>query len=1040
MLRFLTRHRTAGNLLMLAFLALGVYAISGTKRESFPDFSMDALRITAKYAGATAEEVEEAMGVPIEEALESVSNIKNVTVSSMEGLVSVVVEMVEGSDWQTFYNDVKSEVESINTFPSEYEDLIIKPLNLTDHVVSVAVYSDMSPQHLKEYSERLKDKILAAAPGAQVEIGGFSQREFRIELRPAALRTYNLSVVDIANLIKSQNTDLPAGTLQTGEQDIKLRFSDRRKSVEELAGIRVLSSASGTELTLGDIATITDRFKLDEQMILFNGQRAGMLAVSKSKAADALTIFAQVKAVVDKERTNAPKGLHFGVTRNNASIVQDRLSMLYGNAYEGFALVFIVLWVFLNIKLSFWVALGLPISFLGGLFFMRWFGISLNMMSMFALLISLGLLMDDAIVLAENVAAHLAMGENHIDAAVNGVAEVGVGVFSSFITTACIFAPLMFLSGVMGKILWVIPATLIIVLTVSLFEAFFILPGQLAYSFKNGLPVPGRARQAVDRAMDYLRNTVVGGTVRRLLPQRYVLLAAVLVVFVGTVSLFLSGHVKFTVFPSVDSDTAIVKVQMPPGTPFTASEAAALKLYEGAKRANTRLKGNQPGGRDLFEAVSVYYSTNSDVQDTGPHLFTVYADLLPGDQRSSTMAEILATWREETEDISGAMRIQYEDMTIGPGGKPVEIRLSGYDLDELKSVSEELQGLLANFSGVLDIMDDLTPGKPEVVMSMKPGALRLGLKSTDIARQLRAAYHGEKADELQIGTENYEYNVRLLDSLDSNQTNFDDFLLTVNGRSLRLNQVVDMENRRSPSIIKRHNGRRTVTITAELDTERANAFEITAEVERYFRGGPALKNPDLGLEFGGQREAGGETGGSILWAFLIGVLGIFILLSLQFETYLEPIVIMATIPLAIIGSIWGHVFLGLDFTMQSLLGVVSIAGVVVNNSILMLEFIKLRERRGHSSREAAEMAASDRFRAIMLTSLTTIAGLLPLLLEKSLQAQMLKGMAVSLVFGLMTSTVLVLFVTPTMYAAVLDYREWLGRKSQLPGDRRRDGR
>lgn len=1024
MLRYLTRHPTAGTLLMLAFLVLGIYALTGIKRESMPDFSTETLQITASYLGATAEEVEEALGAPIEEALESVSNVKSVTVSAMEGSVSVRVEMMEGAEWQTFYNEVRTEVESITTFPGEYENLIIKPYNRTDQVVSVAVFGDMSPLHLKAYCERLKDRIITAAPGAQVEIGGFSEREFRIELRPAALRSYNLSVVDIADIIKGQNTDLPSGTLQTGKQDIKLRFSDRRKSVEDLASIRVLGSASGNELLLGDIATITDRFKQDEKKILFNGRRAAVLTVSKAKSADSLTIYGKVMAMLEKEKAAAPEGVRFETTRDMASDIQDRLRMLYVNAGEGFLLVFLALWLFLNIRLSFWVAMGLPVSFLGGLFFMKWAGISLNMMSTFSLLIALGLLMDDAIVLAENVAAHLAAGESHIDAAVNGVAEVGRGVLSSFATTVCIFAPLMFLGGILGKILWVIPATLIIVLLVSLFEAFFILPGHLAHSFRNGLPAPGRARQTVDRAMDYVRNDVVGGLVRRLLRWRYALLAGVLVVFAGTLSLFASGHVKFIVFPSIDGDTAVVKVQLPPGTPLAVSETAAQKLCAAAERMNARLKGKQPGERDLVKSVSVYYATNSDVQDSGPHLFTVYADLLPGDFRTSTMTEALTAWRMETEAIPGAMNIQYEDMMSGPGGKPVEIRLRGYDLDELKLVSEKLQARLATYSGVFDIVDDLTPGKPEIVMSMKPGALKLGLNANDVARQLRAAYQGEKADELQIGSETYEYNVRLHDNPSSNLANFDDFLVAADGRSIPLTSVVNMREQRSPSIINHYNGRRNVTVSAEIDSAVANAMEITMEAQRYFNGELAADHPEVELAFGGQREAGSETGGSIVWAFLIGALGIFILLSLQFESYLEPAVIMTTIPLAIIGAIWGHVLLGVDFNIQSLIGVVSIAGVVVNDSILMIEFIKLREKGGRPPREAAGMASSDRFRALMLTSLTTIAGLLPLLTEKSLQAQMLIPLAISIVFGLVASTILVLFVTPAMYAVVLDYREW----------------
>ncbi|MCC8189177.1 MAG: efflux RND transporter permease subunit, partial [Planctomycetes bacterium] len=394
MIKYFASHATAGNLLMLAFLALGLSALSGIKRESMPDFTTETLQITANYPGATAEEVEEAIAAPIEEALEGVNGIKNINTSAMEGSVSIRVEMEEGADWQTFYNDVKTEVEGISSFPGEFEKLTIKPYNRTDQVFSLAVYGDMSPLHLKEYCDRLKDRLVGSAAGITVEVNGFSQREFRIEMHPEALRAYNLTVNEIAEIVANQNADLPSGTLQTGEQDIVLRFSDRRKTVEDLAGIRIIASASGNELTLGDIATITDRFKQDESKVLFNGRRAGIISVAKSKSADSLTVFDRATAVLEREMAAAPAGVEFAITRNRASDIQDRLNMLYLNAAEGFVLVFVALWVFLNIKLSFWVAMGLPISFLGGLFFMNWFGISLNMISTFALLIALGLLMD----------------------------------------------------------------------------------------------------------------------------------------------------------------------------------------------------------------------------------------------------------------------------------------------------------------------------------------------------------------------------------------------------------------------------------------------------------------------------------------------------------------------------------------------------------------------------------------------------------------------------------------------------------------------
>ena len=612
MVSWFIKHPTASNLLMCLLLLLGVLTMSRIKREVMPDFSDEKVSISISYPGATAEEAEEAICAPVEEALENVNNVKEVTSTAREGTGTIVVEMEEGSSFMEFYNDIKTEVETIDSFPKEVDKIIIKPQNRTDHVFSVAITGDMSTIDLKEYCELLKGKLRQTVGGIQVEVEGFSQHEFRIELSPETLHAYKLSVNDIADTIKNQNADIPSGTLETGARDILLRFNDRRKTVKDLADMRIVSGSTGAEIKLGDIAKITDRFELDEQKVLFNGKRAGILNISKSKSRDSLKVYDAVIKLVDKAKAQAPAGVNFYVTRNAAEMIRDRLRLLIENGIQGIILVFLTLWLFLNIRLAFWVSMGLPISFLGGVFFMHLFGVSINMISMVALLIAIGLLMDDAIVLSENIAVRLRAGDKPVDAAVNGVKEVASGVISSFITTACVFCPLMFTSGKLGKILSVIPVTLLLVLSVSMLEAFFIMPNHLAHSFKHGMGKPFGLRIYINRAVDWIRITLVGGLIRRLIPHRYLFLGCVAALFVLSLAMPASGVLKFVAFPDVDGDTVSTKVLLPPGTPLADSEKAAVKLVEAVGKVNEYFKPVQPGKVDLIKSVSIQFSVNNN--------------------------------------------------------------------------------------------------------------------------------------------------------------------------------------------------------------------------------------------------------------------------------------------------------------------------------------------------------------------------------------------------------------------------------------------
>ena len=1025
MISFFVKHKTAANLLMAIFLLLGIFFVFQIRRETLPDFSKDQVKITAVYPGATAEEVEEAVCQRIEDAVDKVNNVKEVISLAQEGLGSVTIEMESGESFQQFQNDIKTEVEAINNFPDLVEKPVIKPLNRTDLVLSIAVTGPMSVSDLKAYCEQLKDKLKRMPEISQVGIKGFSQHQFKIEIPQKVLMAYGLSIPDLAKTISEQNTNLPAGTLKTDERDFSIRFNDRRRTIRELKNITVIAGSSGAEIKLGRIAKISDDFEQDEDKLLFNGKRAGILEITKPKSKDSLKIYDEVQEFLEHERLIKPAGVNFYITNNVASIIRSRLDLLVNNGIQGIILVFLVLWLFFNLRFSFWVAMGLPVSFLGAMFFINAFNISLNMISMVALLIAIGLLMDDAIVISENIATHVARGKKAVQAAIDGTKEVSVGVLASLATTICVFGALFGVEGDVGKILRVIPIVLTIVLLVSMVEAFLILPNHLSHSLdKHRLDnSPSRLRAKINSVIEQIRSNVIGKLAGKAIPHRYMFIACVAGVFIASIGLVAGGIVKFRLFPDVDGDTIVSRVLMPQGTPLSKTEKIAKRIVDALDVVNERYKKDQPGGKDLIENASVQFNLNTDAGESGAHVVTVSADLLPGDVRRTSVNDIVACWRKASGKIPSVISLSFKDFQPGPGGSPVYVRLKGSDLKTLKRASIELQKKLKNYSGVFDITDDMRPGKMELILKLKPGALKEGLTSSTIASQLRAAYHGSVADEVQIGDEAYEICVKLSDVRKDNIKYFDNFFIKMNdGRQIPLHAVCSIKSGRGFAGISRKDGIRSVSVKAEVDRKKANAAEIVADLRANYLPGLCKRYPGIWTDFEGETKESKETGSSMGRSFLIGIIGIFILLSFQFRSYAEPLIVMIAIPLAIIGVIWGHMLMNVSLCMPSMMGFISLSGIVVNDSILLMEFIKIKVKDGHNVENAAIEASMARFRPVMLTSLTTIAGLLPLLAEKSMQAQILIPLAISIVFGLAASTVMVLFVVPSLYMIYQDWR------------------
>jgi len=1021
MIRFFAAHPTASNLLMLLLMAIGIATLPDLKRETFPEVKAYSAEVRVIYPGATPSDVEQGICLVLEDALDGISFVEEKSCQARQNLGLMTVKMFEQGNFQKFMDDINSAVDGISDFPKEAELATVSELGRTQNVISIALTADMPRPELKRLAEQLKQTFLQNPNIPLVEISGFSERQLLIEVPDYNLRRYALSMQDIATLIGKQDIDLPVGTIETNFREIQLRFTDERRHTSDLANLIIASGENGNEVRLGDIAKISDTFEFAEQKVLFNGKSAALIKINKNTTDDSLRVLEAVEEMLKIEQAKLPKGIDLVLTQDATSIVKDRINLLVTNAWQGLILVFAVMWLFFTLRYAFWVVMGLPVSFLASLFFLSHMGISINMFSMVALLLSLGILMDDAIVISESIGSHIKKGLSPLDAAVQGTKMVAGGVISSFLTTLCIFLGLVFIEGDLGQILKVIPIVLLTVITVSLIEAFLILPHHLNHSLAHAKKKQESAfRIEFERRFEAFRQRFFR-LVKKLIQYRYGFLGGVIFVFLFSASMFVSGVLKFSAFPSIEGDMAQARILMPAGTPLSQTEKVVEKLLLALEK--TKIEFQQQEDDDLIRAINVSYNENADAYEMGPHLATITIDLLTAEKRNTRLIDFISSWRKNTGLIPQAQSISFKEPTVGPSGQPIEIRLQGDDLAQLSQASFELQNWLSGYPGVENLIDDLRPGKPEFSITLKPGALNMGLDAQTIASQLRSAYQGNKISETNVDLDTFEVTVKLDKQSRNEYIDFDTFPIIhpQTKAVIPLASVADIISTRSYSRISRVNNQRTVTVYGDIDVDKNNTKQLLDDVSKRWVPIFEKKYPELSYSFEGEIKNAGTTQQSMMKTFILGLFGVFILLSFQFKSYVEPLIVIAAIPMALIGVIWGHLIMGMQFTMPSMMGFVSLGGIVVNDSILLVEFVKKHVANGLSVHEAAAHASYDRFRAVLLTSLTTIVGMSPLLFETSLQAQILIPLATSIVFGIATSTLLVLFVIPCLYSVLEDF-------------------
>ncbi len=1026
------------NLLMIFLLVVGAFCALNMRREMFPEFSLDTIQVSVVYKGASVEEIEESINSRIEDAIQGIQGIKEITSTAVEGRGIVTVELETGTDVSRALNDVKNMVDSIDTFPEESERPLTVELVRKIPVIKVAVYGNVSEQVLTAMAERVETELLAEPGITQVSLFGSREHEIIIEIPESNLRKYGLTLSQVADLVKRNSIDLPAGTLRSEEGQVLLRTKGRRYRAKEFEDLVVVSRLEGTVITLADIATIKDSFEELDLQARMDGMPAILVSVAKTTSQDAIEIADKVKAYVASKQQAVPDAINITIWDDKSELIMSRLDLMIRNGQQGLLLVLVILALFLRLRLAFWVALGIPISITGSFVFLYGYDFTLNMISMYSFIMVLGIVVDDAIVVGENVYTKMNEGEDLATAAVNGTTEIAAPVVNAVATTIVAFGPMLFVAGTMGKFMGVFPVAIIAVLVVSLFEVFIILPAHLAHMKReedmsrwwNPFAFMERVRGKVQQGLDRFIHTQFVPFMQLVMAHRYIFTALTVAMLILAAGLVAGGRVKFVFFPTVNSDQMAAKLVLPEGTSFDKTRRLVGKIEQAALDLN-RQYIDEHGKPILIHTFGIVGQqvTRGASRDAGSHIADVVVELTESEERDVTSTELATRWRAMVGNIPEAISFTFLSSAGGHrvGGKPIDIALLGEDMADLRTASAMLKDALGKYQGVEDVEDSYRPGKQELRFTLKPGARQLGITLADLARQIRANFWGEEALKIQRGKN--EVTIRVRYPSDERETRGDVERMRVrapdNGE-IPFSQVAEVEEYRGPSNIHRMYGRRSIRVSADVDEEVANAREVVEGLKKSTLPEVRSRFPNISVLMEGQEKERVESIQSLFQGLGVALFLIFVLLVNMFRTYTHPLIIMAAIPFSFIGIIIGHLLFGMDFTILSMFGILALAGIVVNDSLLLIEASNRFQKKGLELQSALVQGARNRFRQIILTTLSTSAGLTPLLLETSFQAQFLKPMTITVVFGLLAATVLILLLVPALTMIRADILNLLG--------------
>jgi multidrug efflux pump subunit AcrB len=1036
----------AANLLMFILLVSGLIALPGIRQEEFPSIEVDAVQVRIPYLGAAPEEVESAVCVRVEEAVEGTEGIDRIRSISSEGLCSVVIELVEGVDKSKVSNDIKSRVDAIDSFPAETEKPVTAEIAILSTVLQIAVSGAADERTLKHIGQQIRDDIVALPGVSQAELLFARPYEVSVEVSEQTLRRHGLTLQEVGRAIEQSSLDVPGGSLKTDGGEILLRTKGQRYTGREFEKIVVLTRSDGTNVTVGDIAKVVDGFEENDLLARFDGDPSVAIRVSRVGDEDILDLAQQVKAYVDQARRDVPVGISLTIWQDESQDLVDRLEALTRNARSGLLLVLLVLTLFLRFRLAVWVAAGIPVAMLGTVAVFPLLDISISTVSVMAFILVLGILVDDAIVVGERVYAHERSGKPRLLAAVDGTQEVSIPVLFGVFTTMAAFIPIINIPGTMGNFFKVMGVVVIIALFFSILESQLILPSHLAH--RKGEREPGehgllnrwlalqeRISGGLERVANYYYLPAAGLALR----WRYATLALGVVVLAVTLALFSSGRILFQFFPSVEGTHLYATLTMPEGTPVEATARAAARIEDAAERLRTELDAELAPGqpskiRHVFSSIGSTIPKGST--NFGATIQSNVAEValeldLPRDYAGTPTSEFADRWRQLTGGIPDAIELGFTSQAFGLGSA-IDIELYGKKFDELRSAAAELRAALQAYSGARDISDTFRAGKQEVQLELLPEARSLGLTLRDLGQQVRHAFYGYEAQRVQRGKEDIRIMVRYPEDERRSLGDLEAMRIrTADGTEVPFGSVARATLARGYTTINRVDGQRVVQVQADVDRSISAPEEILNSLMANELPRILESHPGVGYRLAGEAEQRTESMGSLVRTALLALLVIYTLLAIPLQSYLQPLVIMSVIPFGAVGAILGHLLLDRSLVFFSLLGIVALSGVVVNSSLVLVDYINRRRHEGDNLESTVASAGAVRFRPIVLTSITTFVGLAPMMLDTTISTHLFVPMAISLAFGVLLGTIITLFLVPCLYLVLEDLLRLLRRGDQF---------
>jgi multidrug efflux pump subunit AcrB len=1040
----------AANLLLIVVLAGGVLSMLGLRQEIVPEIDAEMVTVSVPYPGASPSEVEKSICIKIEERVTGLSGVKRVTSTASEGIGTVIVELMTNANDTKLLGDIKNEVDAISTFPDDAEEPIVSKLSMDRQVLTVVVSGDAEERVLKEYGERLRDEIGAIQGITKVELTATRPYEISIEVDEARLREYRLTFDEVANAVRRSSLDIPGGTVRSSGGQVLLRSIGQAYEGEDFESILLRSTETGQRLYLRDVATVRDDFAETDSASRFDDKPAVFVDVYRTGDQSAITIAELVREFIKERSPQLPAGISLEIARDDVKFLEGRIDLLVRNGQMGFILVLISLALFLRLKLALWVTVGVPLSFLGAFWLLPGMEVSINMISLFGFIVVLGIVVDDAIVIGENVYSHLQRGKTPLQAAKEGALEVATPVLFAVLTTIAAFSVMLGIEGTMGQFSRNIPLVVIACLAFSVVEAFFILPAHLRHLKAEG----EQKHRGLSKLWHAFQDIFTGGlrlwikkvyepSLDWLLRWRYATIAACIGTLLVSVGLVINGAIKFDFFPRVESDIIAVGLTMPRGTPAEVTQREVDKLQESILSVARDLDGEVKLGegtvRHVLTSVGSQPYAAAQRQNMGgtggsesaSHIGEVMVELAPAEEREVGSEKIVDLWRQASDAVPGAVEIEFT-ASLMSSNKPINVELTAPDEETLEAATADLEATLARINGVIDIANNIRIGKEELILKMRPDAENTGLRHAELARQVRQAYYGEEAQRVQRGRDDVKVMVRYpVENRETLASVMDLRVRKPDGDAVPLRTVAELEWDRGLAEIHRANRRRAIQVTANVDREKVSPEQVMTLLKTEHL--PELVRRFQGVQYGfeGQQRQQSEFMNAMKSRAVLALIMIFALLAVPLRSYLQPLIIMSVIPFGIVGAIWGHAILGMDLTMMSLIGLIALIGVVVNDSLVVVDFVNRKRREGMSVVDAVRGAGVDRFRAILLTSLTTFAGLTPMLFERSVQARFLVPAAASLAFGVLFATVITLVLVPCLYLMLEDAKAaftWLRSK------------